>query len=881
MELLAIIFLCALLAALILPWVNLGRLNRHRTELNRLKFELHQLKNASAQPVEPVESGEHSVVSKPVVELDSEEAVSSAPPPIPKIAQLPELSPGVFVVSEDLLPAAAAAHAKADTKVEEEPQDWFSKIAVWVGGIALLMAGFYMVKYSIDSGWLTPAVRVGLTAVFGILLCASGLCIGIKAKLAGSERIGQALSGAGVACLYFASYAAVHLYHLLGSGQGFACMVLATLLAVALSLKNGAPVALMGLVGGFLTPFLMQTDTADTVLLFNYLFLLFCGTQFLCIRRGWWGMMLGSLVAVHVWSLYVIGGNLGQPVQYLEGAMLFVIGICVVNAVWTMTMSRAGLTNENLAVISFIQMLAWGGGLFQSLALVWISGFSGVDMTLFALLSIGALSLAVFKEEEFIWASWLALAAVAVATLACPDVFGARWYAWPSAMLLLFFVVGHWHGLSSGNAVLWRGLSMSAVLSLAPLIYVNRLWVVELSGMLEGFWLAVSAGSAVCMLLAAEHLLRRDESRDTVGEYTAFTWFLLVFGLWTYVDAEFFAPAVSGLWIAGLVYWEMRDLGRVHLMQTVLGLVWLVLMSPLAVEAFEYFLRERYIDWSHQDGIAIWSWCQGCAALGLASYLLREKLSEQQQSIMKWCLGIGALFSLVATYQMVDQTYLPKVWLSVTVEGGLTALLALLAVGFSHVATRYRRGMGSSYLLMALVMFRIFILHLGDAGAEGESFFFNALILQFGIPFIGAFVIAWMCGKAHQEVARKVYQIMAMSLGFVWCSFLVQDYFGARYLLPNHPTSVQIYTYSVVWLVLAVAYQSIGLWRNQRVIHGGSLALLLLTVGKVFLVDASELEGIFRVFSFLGLGVALIGIGFFYNKVVFARQQSDENPSIL
>ena len=126
-----------------------------------------------------------------------------------------------------------------------------------------------------------------------------------------------------------------------------------------------------------------------------------------------------------------------------------------------------------------------------------------------------------------------------------------------------------------------------------------------------------------------------------------------------------------------------------------------------------------------------------------------------------------------------------------------------------------------------------------------------------------------------QQNARAFFQIAAMILGYLWVSFLVQDYFGGERLIPSDPGSVQVYTYSVVWLLLAVAYQSIGLWRNQATIHAGSLVLLLLTVGKVFLVDASALEGIFRVFSFLGLGVALIGIGFFYNKVVFARRQSE------
>lgn len=871
MELLAVFLLGALLAALIVPWVNLARLNGHRRELNLLKCKLQQIQDASELSVAPTGPTEQSVECAP----EQSEVIRVTPPPMPKIVQAPALTRGVTV---DDTPSSGVNRVEVDTETAEESkevQDWFSKIAVWVGGVALLMAGFYMVKYSIDSGWLTPAVRIGLTTAFGALLCVSGLWIGMKAKLAANERIGQALSGAGIACLYFGSYAAVHLYYLLGSAQGFICMLLVTLLAVALSLKNGAPVALMGLVGGFLTPLLMQSETADTVLLFSYLFLLFCGAQFLCMRRGWWALMLGSLVAVYVWSLYVIGGNIGQPIQYLDGAMFFVIGICAVNAVWTMAISHAELTKEKLWLIASIRVLAWGGGLFQSLALVWMSDFSGVDMTLFALLSIGALSLAVIKEREFFWASWLALAAVAVATLACPDLAGSRWHLWPSVLLFLFFVVGHWRGISSDNAVLWRGLSMTAALSLAPLLYVNRLWVVEASGISDGFWMFVTAGAGVCMLLAAEHLLRRDESLSTVGEYTAFVAFLLTFGFWTYVPSEFLASVVSGLWIVCLVYWKVRNLGRVHLMQTVLSLVWLVLMSLLGVEAFEYFLRENVADWSHQDGLAIWSWWQGCVAFGLSIYLLRGNSSQQQQLIMKWLLGLTALFSLVATYQMLDQFYMPKAWLRGTIEGGLTVLLAMLAVGVTHLALRYRRSLGGSYLLMALVLIRILVLHLGGTGAEGEGFFFNALFLQFGVPFVGACAIAWMCGQADQEGARRMYQMLAMCLGFVWCSFLVQDYFGARDLIPRDPTSAQVYTYSVVWLLLAVVYQSVGLWRHQRIIHGGSLVLLLLTVGKVFLVDASELEGIFRVFSFLGLGVALIGIGFFYNKVVFARQQSD------
>jgi len=40
---------------------------------------------------------------------------------------------------------------------------------------------------------------------------------------------------------------------------------------------------------------------------------------------------------------------------------------------------------------------------------------------------------------------------------------------------------------------------------------------------------------------------------------------------------------------------------------------------------------------------------------------------------------------------------------------------------------------------------------------------------------------------------------------------------------------------------------------------------------KVFLVDASALEGLLRILSFLFLGVPLIGIGMLYTKVLNAE----------
>jgi uncharacterized membrane protein len=56
------------------------------------------------------------------------------------------------------------------------------------------------------------------------------------------------------------------------------------------------------------------------------------------------------------------------------------------------------------------------------------------------------------------------------------------------------------------------------------------------------------------------------------------------------------------------------------------------------------------------------------------------------------------------------------------------------------------------------------------------------------------------------------------------------------------------------------------------VLRYASAAAVLLTVLKVFLIDASDLTGLYRVASFLGLGLSLIGIGYLYQRLLFRRQ---------
>ncbi len=53
----------------------------------------------------------------------------------------------------------------------------------------------------------------------------------------------------------------------------------------------------------------------------------------------------------------------------------------------------------------------------------------------------------------------------------------------------------------------------------------------------------------------------------------------------------------------------------------------------------------------------------------------------------------------------------------------------------------------------------------------------------------------------------------------------------------------------------------------------------MVTALKVFLIDMSALADLYRVASFLGLGLSLVGIGYLYQRFVFPRPGESAVPA--
>ena len=225
---------------------------------------------------------------------------AAAPAPVLPLRAAEAGEPAALAPPLPVPPPGEVPRAAARTTFEELIG---ARLLLWVGAAALALAGAFLVKISFERGWISPPVRVAMGVAFGVALLALA-----EALRRSSGRIAEALAAAGIADLFACFLAAVHLYRLVPPAAGFLLMALTTAVAVALALRHGAMVALIGMAGGFLTPALIQTGQPSARNLFGYLLLLTAGLLAVAGRRRWPWLAVAALAAGLLWAAAWLGG---------------------------------------------------------------------------------------------------------------------------------------------------------------------------------------------------------------------------------------------------------------------------------------------------------------------------------------------------------------------------------------------------------------------------------------------------------------------------------------------------------------------------------------------------------------------------------------------
>lgn len=149
-------------------------------------------------------------------------------------------------------------------------------------GILVLGIGFF-VKYAIDQNWINEIGRVFIGVLCG------GLLLGVAHWLRKTfTAFSSVLVGGGIAVLYLTIGIAFHEYHIFSQTAAFIIMVGITGFAVLFSLAyNRIELAVLSLLGGFTSPFMVSTGEGNYIVLFTYILILNMGMLVLAYYKKW------------------------------------------------------------------------------------------------------------------------------------------------------------------------------------------------------------------------------------------------------------------------------------------------------------------------------------------------------------------------------------------------------------------------------------------------------------------------------------------------------------------------------------------------------------------------------------------------------------------
>ncbi|WP_028982372.1 DUF2339 domain-containing protein [Sporocytophaga myxococcoides] len=302
-----------------------SKLNELSKKIDGLKNEIKKLSVTEPRPSKSAEKKDESILSQ-ILNLDNpkQEPVKITEPKIesqakeqePVKKQVPVLSPAKAVSS-------AKPKEKKPTFFERNPdiEKFIGENLINKIGIAILVLGIgFFVKYAIDQNWIHEIGRV-----FIGILC-GGILLGLAHKMRKTfAAFSSVLIGGGMSIFYFTISIAFHEYNLFSQTAAFLIMVVITGFSVLFSITyNRKELAVLAIIGGFASPFMVSTGEGNYIILFTYIITLNTGMLVLAYFKGWKILnIISYLFTIVLYGGWLITKVKGIPDAPYTGAMVF------------------------------------------------------------------------------------------------------------------------------------------------------------------------------------------------------------------------------------------------------------------------------------------------------------------------------------------------------------------------------------------------------------------------------------------------------------------------------------------------------------------------------------------------------------------------------
>lgn len=772
---------------------------------------------------------------------------------------------------------------------------------IWLGGLSIGLSGIFMVRYSIEQGLLGPMARVSLSILAGLIL--HGVAEWGRRRSVQQFQALAALAGGASIILFAAIAASLNLYELFPSTVVFIALIVVSLGTMALAVLHGPVLAILGILSAYVIPALVSTGSGNALSVLLYSIIITAASLLLMryVYRPWlWaGMLAGSLG----WWLLTLDSYeaLGYRGYYLAALLYLFLALprwdwllakqSTTPAVKTPPESSQALSVKGILALvkmrrpEFPKQLSETPGTLSLIILILavgltISSEGRVASAIFQWTPFfGILLIAAGSRHELLkfaaislgvqLLAWLSLGlsnnydGLRLVGLIGPGQFDflifAAWMAFVFTALSLKNLKvsanrNFWCALAVASPLLWLSLSYLLVTDLSESIY----------------WGAASVALGVFYLLLAAWRLRLDKLEpmpDQGQEREYFAVWLILAGHFAYSLAVAIMVREAGLTLA--------------LSAQILSIAWLIhrynpphlglfLKLVLAVVVMRLTLNPWLLTYPADVHWSFWTYGGATAFAALSAWRLRDN-----EKLGKW-LELASLHLLVLTLWAETRYYLYdgdifKQQFDLVEFSINTALWSSLALVY-YLRHKVSQNLKPLYLLaskilmvMGLASYLIVLFFLNPfwtGEVISQTPIFNILLLSYGLPVVIAVLLYLYYDRALQS---KVGVFAALS-AFAFINIEIKHLWSGMLSVHASTSNGELYTYTIVWLVLAIACLLAGSIRFGANVYRAGFGLMMIVIAKIFLFDMADLEGLLRVASFMGLGLSLLGLAYLYQR---------------
>ncbi|MGI9395228.1 MAG: DUF2339 domain-containing protein, partial [Boseongicola sp.] len=264
------------------------------------------------------------------------------------------------------------------------------------------------------------------------------------------------------------------------------------------------------------------------------------------------------------------------------------------------------------------------------------------------------------------------------------------------------------------------------------------------------------------------------------------------------------------------------------------------------------------------------------AVLGAAWMINRNGRPRTAMVIESAIWTYGAVFLCVMLIRVLPGNGIDNHWgMGLFATIWTTTAIAQLyrMAGADRFELIFRTLLAAIFMLLAILFLSLQLVFFNPLNSFGELVVgppvINSLFVAY-VPLALALAFgAWRLSHLA-PIYRQALGAAAVFPAIWYLALAIRHFWRGEDLRVSGITDPELYSYTLAMLLVSAGVLFLAFWKRATWLRQLAMTGVALTIGKVFLVDMSGLSGLIRVVSFMGLGLALIGLTWL-NRVMTAQ----------